>query len=104
MYIQIQVSVPSIDIAENLSALLLNNRLAACVQTLGPITSQYIWKEKLQREVEYLLLIKSTKALFSEITQAILAHHPYEVPEIIFSTIDGTEDYLQWIASCCRVS
>lgn len=76
---------------------LLENRLAACVQTL-PIQSAYRWKGAVNRENETLALIKTKAALYSEIEAFIRTHHPYEVPEIILLPIAaGLADYLRWI-------
>ena len=76
---------------------LLENRLAACVQTM-PIQSAYRWKGTVQKEAETRMLIKTRVALYPEVEAYIRTHHPYEVPEIILLPITtGSEKYLSWI-------
>ena len=76
---------------------LLENRLAACVQTL-PIQSAYYWKGAVNREAEVLALIKTKVKLYSEVEAFIKSRHPYETPEIILLPITaGHADYLRWI-------
>lgn len=78
---------------------LVSGRYAACVNIVTGITSIYRWKGDVSRDNEFLLIIKSRHALFSVIRDRILALHPYEVPEIISTTIsDASEKYLNWMA------
>ncbi len=84
--------------ADKLSALLVERRLAACVQIVS-IDSTYRWNGKVTSEPEFLLLIKTTSFRYKEVQAAILENHGYEVPEIIQIRITrGSERYLDWIA------
>ena len=97
-YIQVITTVETRDDAERIALHLTKKRLAACVQILGPITSIYWWKNKIEKSNEYLLLIKSKKELYSEIEAGIKQVHPYDVPEIIaVQVIQGFEKYFNWI-------
>lgn len=90
-------ALPSQEDARRLAALLVEERLAACVQLL-PIESFYRWEGKVQNEAEVLLLIKTRTALFDTAIARIKAEHPYSVPEIVgwpFSA--GHLPYLNWI-------
>ena len=88
---------PDPEIGKKLADGLLENRLAACVQTL-PIQSAYRWKGAIQREPEILLLIKTKAALYPEVEAHLRAHHPYETPEIVWLPIAaGFAGYLTWI-------
>lgn len=83
--------------AERILGGLLEQRLAACVQTM-PIRSAYRWKGALNRESEVLALVKTTAALYPEVEAFIRAGHSYEVPEIVWLPIAaGFEKYLRWI-------
>jgi periplasmic divalent cation tolerance protein len=98
MYLQVQVTVPSLKVAEELSHKLLANKLIACVQRLGPIMSSYHWQGKIQHEEEYLLLIKTVKSNFDLIETVIKESHPYDTPQIIALEIKkGNTSYLKWI-------
>jgi len=81
---------------------LLAARLAACVQVM-PIQSFYHWQGKVNRDTEKLVLIKTKRSLYAQVQKTILAHHAYEVPEIIQVPItDGFPGYLRWLRTECR--
>ena len=90
-------ALPSREDARRLAAILVEEKLAACVQLL-PIESFYRWEGKVQNESEVLLLIKTRTALFDAAMARIRSEHPYSVPEIVgwpFSA--GHLPYLDWI-------
>jgi periplasmic divalent cation tolerance protein len=88
--------------AERIANAVLEQRLAACVQTL-PIRSKYIWNGKIEAGQELLLLIKAKACDFADLRDAITSVHPYDVPEVIsLPVIDGASSYLDWIASSTR--
>ena len=92
-------TVATPDDARRLADGLLDQRLAACVQTLA-IQSAYRWKGAVQREPEQLLLIKTRAALYPAVEAHLRAHHPYELPEIVRLPIAaGSPDYLRWLAA-----
>jgi len=77
---------------------LLKNRLIACGNLIGPISSSFWWKDCIETSKEYLILLKSRNDLFNKIEKEVLRLHSYEVPEmIVFPIIDGSKDYLKWI-------
>jgi periplasmic divalent cation tolerance protein len=76
---------------------LLAEHLAACVQLL-PIESHYVWDGEMTEAGEYLLLVKTSTALFEEAIRTIKARHPYEVPEIVAADfVAGFAGYFGWI-------
>lgn len=89
---------PNEDIARQIGAVLVENQLAACVNLLGPATSIYSWKGKIETETEIPALIKTTEAAFQQLLAKLTALHPYETPEIIATPIAaGSNAYLNWI-------
>jgi periplasmic divalent cation tolerance protein len=89
--------------AREIASQLVEERLAACVQIVGPITSVYTWQGKIEEELEVLLLIKSTQDLVAPIAQLLDRIHPYEVPELIATPIvDGSTAYLSWLGENVR--
>jgi len=83
--------------ARSLSAKLVENKLAACVQ-VSPITSFYTWKGEVHNDPEHKLLIKTCKELYPAAEAFIKEQHSYEVPEIIEVPIrSGLGEYLGWI-------
>ncbi len=85
--------------AHRIAHVLVERRLAACVNIVPQVTSIYRWQGKLEEAREWLLVVKTTAAAFSQVRQAIGEIHSYELPECICLTIeDGSPAYLQWIA------
>ncbi|MEV4061768.1 divalent-cation tolerance protein CutA [Nonomuraea dietziae] len=99
-YIQVTVTAPSAEEGVALARSVTKNRLAACVQIIGPIQSIYWWQGNLEDAQEWQLLIKTTTAQFSALEKHIKAHHSYETPEIIATPIvAGSAEYLTWISA-----
>ena len=72
--------------------------LAACVNVMDAVQSIYRWQGELQQDEEALLLIKTRQSRLADLQAALLAAHPYELPEIIAVPIGaGHAPYLQWI-------
>jgi len=84
--------------ADLIASMLLEARLAACVQILPSIKSVYRWKGELVRENEVLLSAKTTREKFAELDRAVRAIHSYETPEILALPIAAISDaYLEWL-------
>lgn len=97
-YIQIITSVSKREDAEKIAQTLLDKKLAACVQIIGPIQSQYWWKGKIEKAKEFLILIKSRRDLYEKIEDTLKKIHPYTVPEILaVPVVVGNKDYLTWL-------
>jgi periplasmic divalent cation tolerance protein len=93
-------SVGSTKDAEQIAEALVQRRLAACVNILGPVRSVYRWQGNIEREQEYLLLIKTTAKRASELSAALAELHPYELPERVELSVDGgSAAYLEWLAA-----
>lgn len=99
-YIQVVTTVENKEDADKIARSLVERRLAACVQILGPVTSYFHWQGKLDTAAEFLCLIKSREDLFAELEKEITGLHPYEVPEILAMPISrGGKDYMNWMAA-----
>ncbi|HEJ84166.1 MAG TPA: divalent-cation tolerance protein CutA [Desulfobacteraceae bacterium] len=84
--------------AIGIARMLVENRLAACAQVIGPVTSTFWWKNRVDEEEEWLVVMKTRTGLYQEMEKAIKDIHTYEVPEIIASPIvAGNKDYLDWL-------
>ena len=84
--------------AERLARMLVERRLAACVNVIARARSFYRWQGAIESAEEFLLVIKSSQGLFVQLRDALATEHSYEVPEIIaLPVVDGSEAYLKWI-------
>jgi len=96
--IQVTATTGNREEAQRIAAEMVDNRLAACVQISGPITSYYRWEDKLETSQEWLLTIKTTSDRFDRVDETIRKIHLYDVPEILATpVITGSEKYLNWV-------
>jgi len=91
-------TVPDAATGESLARALVEARLAACVNIIPGLTSIYRWKGEVQQDKELLLIAKTRRDRFAELSVILSGLHPYELPEIIaVPIIDGLPAYLSWI-------
>ncbi len=96
--IQIITTGDDREIIEKIGKDLVEKKLIACAQILGPIRSIYRWKGVVENTSEWLLLMKSKASLYPAIEKEIRQQHPYELPEIIAINIDtGLVEYMDWL-------
>ena len=94
------MTAPKREEAERIAEILIEKRLAACVQILPEITSFYHWQGKIERGAEVLILAKTTIERFAELEKAVRENHSYEVPEIIAVPSEAVSaPYLAWLNS-----
>ena len=97
-YIQVLTSVNDEKKASEIANAILERRVAACVQILGPILSSYWWKGKIEQAKEWICLAKAKTEDYEELQAVIRSIHPYEVPEILATPIAyGNPEYLNWV-------
>ena len=98
-FLQVATTIDSAAAAAALARGLVEARLAACVQVVGPIASTYRWKGTVETAQEWLCLAKTTAGRYPALAAHVRANHPYETPELTATPItDGGADYLAWIA------
>lgn len=98
-YLQVLTTTGSEEEAERISAALVERRLAACVQVVGPISSRYRWQGKVEHEREWLCLAKTEASRYDEVEAAIGELHSYDEPEIVATPIvAGSAGYLGWLS------
>jgi periplasmic divalent cation tolerance protein len=88
----------SADEAERLARSLVEQRLAACVTVISPTRSFYRWNGAITDAAEWLLVIKSSRALFDRLRAALESAHSHELPELLaLPVIEGSPNYLAWL-------
>jgi periplasmic divalent cation tolerance protein len=98
-YLQVLTTAGSEEEAERISSMLVERRLAACVQVIGPISSRYRWQGEIERSTEWLCLAKTEASRYPELEAAIRELHSYEEPEIVATPIvAGSAGYLDWLS------
>ena len=89
--------------SEELAQILLEEKLAACVNIIPGIKSMYWWDGKIQTDTEDLLVIKTKEELVKELTEKVKEVHPYEIPEVIALNVeDGNNEYIDWITKSVK--
>lgn len=97
-YIQVATTTENEADALRIAQALVEQRLAACVQVSGPVTSTYRWQGKIETGQEWRCVAKSRAELYERIEETIRQEHPYDVPEILATPIlAGSEGYLRWM-------
>lgn len=88
------------DQAGRIGRALVEKRLAACVNVLGPIRSFYWWDGKVQDEAEVAFIAKTREDLLPALTAEVRALHGYDVPCVAAApVVGGNPDFLAWIAA-----
>ncbi|HJM11781.1 MAG TPA: divalent-cation tolerance protein CutA [Candidatus Marinimicrobia bacterium] len=98
-YVLILSTVSKIEDAQTIANHLVSNSMAACVNFIPNLESVYKWKNKVCKENEFLLMIKTTANKETNVYDSLSEIHPYDTPEIITLPIqNGSKDYLDWIS------
>ena len=100
---QVTTTLPDPAAAERVASRLVEERLAACAQVVGPVRSTYRWAGKVEQAEEWYCHLKTTLARLPSLQDRIRELHPYEVPEsIAVPILQGNPDYLKWIQDMVR--
>lgn len=99
-YVLVFITVPSAEVGQDIATLLVDEKLAACVNIVPGISSIYCWQEAIQQDDELLLIAKTRSTLFERLATTVKRVHPYDVPEVIaLPILAGSNEYLAWIDS-----
>ncbi len=96
-------TAPNRQQAETIAAALVEEKLAACVNVLGEVSSIYRWQGAVQRDEEALMIIKTSRQRFAALRRRFVELHSYDVPELLALPVaDGAPDYLAWLFESLR--
>ena len=98
-FVVVLVTAPTADEAARIGRALVEERLAACANVVGPIRSIYRWQGAIEDAAEHLVLLKARAADVDALATRVRALHSYDVPEVIALPIrGGSGAYLAWLA------
>ena len=84
--------------ARTLACGVIDAKLGACAQIVGPITSVYRWEGAVQTDPEWRIEIKTTSDRAAALVEHIKANHDYDTPEVVAVPITGgSAEYLAWV-------
>ena len=97
--VQVTTTVDSEAAARAIADRLVTDRVAACVQIVGPITSIYRWQGKIEETSEWMCVAKSTSRQAEAVVATVRSIHPYEQPEILVTPVTTADaGYAAWVA------
>ena len=95
---QVTTTLPDRDAAHRIGRRLVEERLAACAQVVGPVSSMYWWQGEIEAAAEWYCHLKTTAARVDALMARIRELHPYETPEIVVLPVtEGDASYLRWV-------
>jgi len=98
MYIVVFITSPDMKEANRLSGILLNSRLAACVNIVPNLKSHFWWGGRIHDAEEVLLVVKTKQKVLRKLVREVKKNHQYENPEIIaLPIVGGSKEYIKWI-------
>lgn len=83
--------------AQRLAQALLGQGLAACVQVEGGLESHYRWQGAVHEDAEWRLTVKSLPEALPALQAFMVAHHPYELPQLLWQEMDASAAYADWV-------
>lgn len=98
-FVVIYCTVPNKKEGQVIAKALVKNNLVACVNIIDKVDSIFSWDGEMMEEKEALMIIKTQRELFADVSHIIQRIHSYNVPEVIaIPIIEADETYLKWIA------
>jgi periplasmic divalent cation tolerance protein len=98
-FLSLYITAPSCQTAETIARILVEERLAACVNIIAGARSIYCWEGKVETANEVVLIAKGRSDLFKQIEKRVRELHSYECPCIVaWPIVAGHQPYLDWLA------
>jgi len=84
--------------ATKIGRAIIEENIAACVNLIGKIKSMYKWKDEIESDEEYAMIVKTTKSNKEDVKNNILNLHSYDTPCIVFFESESySEGFYNWI-------
>ncbi|MBO0828142.1 MAG: divalent-cation tolerance protein CutA [Streptosporangiales bacterium] len=102
-HVRVETTVGSADAAASLARPVVEQRLVACAQVVGPIASTYRWEGSVTTDQEWLVVMKTAADRLDDLVAQLRSVHPYDVPEIVATpVVGGNPEYLRWVTEQTR--
>ena len=102
-FVVVLVTTADAEEGARLGRTLVEERLAACANVVGPIRSIYRWQGAVEEAGEHLVLLKARAADVGQLETRVRALHSYDVPEVLALPVAaGSAPYLAWLADSTR--
>jgi periplasmic divalent cation tolerance protein len=96
-------TVGSLEEGRKLARMLVERRVAACVNLVPNLVSIYRWQGGVEEANEILLVMKTTAERLPALENAVRELHSYEVPEFLALSVEaGSQPYLDWLFNSVR--
>lgn len=96
----VYVTSPTVTEAKKIGRILVEKRLAACVNILNTVESLFWWEGEIQDAREVVFIAKTTERHVPQLIDTVKENHSYECPCIVILGIEaGNPDFLKWIAN-----
>ena len=89
--------------AERIARTLVEERLAACANIVGPCTSIYRWQGAVEQAEEVAALFKTRADTAARLIERLSALHSYDVPAaVVWPIVQAGESYRLWVLDSTR--
>lgn len=98
-YVMVLTTLPADADGPAFARVLVEARLAACVNLMAAMESIYRWEGQVEQETERQIVIKTSRDRLPALWDRVRELHPYDVPEfLVLPIVDGNDEYLKWVA------
>lgn len=98
-FLVVLITAPTLADARHIARILVDERLAACVNVLPECRSVYRWDDGVVEEAEAMMIAKTARDLFPQLAQRVTAIHPYAVPEVVgLPVMKVTDPYRRFLS------
>lgn len=105
VFIEVLTTTANAEDAQRIATALINGRLAACAQIIGPVTSVYRWQGTVETALEYQIVAKCRASQFTQASNCIQSLHPYDLPQVVaVPIVAGSVNYIKWMAEETQAS
>lgn len=101
--VSVYVTFASADEADRIGRLMIEERLAACINILGEARSIYRWQGRVETANEQPAIFKTSASCAELLVKRVAELHSYDNPAVVVWPIEtAPPDYVQWVRAQLR--